>query len=312
MDNRKLIRLAIVLAVILLVLIVAAFAAARHRAKPPAPVAESPAVAAAPTASPAETPEAEPDPTPEAEPAPAANAKVQQAFDDFLAAQGGTWDLCFVSLTDGSEAAAQSGHTAESRSVAASVIKLYVMGAVYDAIAHGALTHDAVYNDLYSMITVSDNSACNRLVTLLGGGDAAAGMQKVNAFAASIGCGDTQMNRLMLQPGTENFVTARDCAAILRLIYQGKCVSADASQEMLKLLRAQTVSDRIPANLPQGTAVAHKTGNLVNLSCGDVGIVFTPNGDYILCMLSNYSQNDGQTTAAMAMLSRTVYDIVTA
>ena len=239
-------------------------------------------------------------------------ADVQKLFDDFVAAQGGTWDLYYESLTTGETASARCGHDSEPRSVAASLIKLYVMGAVYDAVARGTLTHDAVYQSVYSMITASDNDACNRLVTMLGGGDPVKGMQAVNAFAASIGCTGTQMNRLMLQPGTENFVTASECGAMLRLIYRGACVSADASAEMLTILKAQTVNDRIPASLPQGTAVAHKTGNLINLSCGDAGIVLAPGGDYILCAIANHEPSDAQATSAIATLSRTVYNAVTA
>ena len=89
-------------------------------------------------------------------------------------------------------------------------------------------------------------------------------------------------------------------------------MSASASAEMLALLKAQTVNDRLPANLPQGVTVAHKTGNLSNLSCGDAGIIFTQRGDYLLCVLSNHSQNDVQTTGAIAVLSRTIYDVVAA
>ena len=246
-------------------------------------------------------------------PEPQTDAAVQRALDSFVAAQGGTWDIFYESLETGDGASARSGHEKEPRSVSASVIKLFVMGAVYDAVERGDLRHDDVYGSLTSMITISDNDACNRLVRLLGGGDEKKGIAAVNAFAADLGCKDTQMNRLMLQNnGTENYVTARDCALMLRLIDQGACVSPEASEEMLALLKAQTVNDRLPAALPQGVTVAHKTGNLSNLSCGDVGIVFTDKGDYILCVLSNYSQNDAETTAAIAALSRTVYDIVTA
>ena len=279
---------------------------------------EKPEAASAPpvvreSAAPSEALQTPPGETAGPEPAraPQPDADVQAAFDAFLAAQGGTWDLRYESLTTGAFAAAQSGHETEPGSVAASVIKLFVMGAVYDAVEAGTLTHDAVLADLRGMITQSDNSACNRLVTQLGAGSAQQGMDAVNRFAAALGCADTRMNRLMLQPGPENYVSAKDCAIALRQIYSGACVSKEASSEMLELLLAQTVNDRIPAALPPGTPVAHKTGNLANLSCGDVGIVFAPNGDYILCAISNHAQNDTQATEAIAAISRTVYDLVT-
>ena len=314
MKTATLRRLALILAAVAVVLGAASGLLLGHRLSQPAQTSgtsEDAQESAAPRKTPA--PEASPAPSeaPEPDAAPAVDADVQKVFDDFIAAQGGTWDLYYESLATGAYAEAQSGHGADARSISASLIKLYVMGAVYDAVAQGRLSHDAVYGDLYSMITVSDNDACNRLVRQLGGGDAAAGMTAVNAFAQSLGCADTQMNRLMLQDnGTENYVSARDCAAILRLICNGACVSETASSEMLDLLRAQTVNDRLPANLPQGVTVAHKTGNLTNRSCGDVGLIFTPGGDYILCVISNHAQNDAQATAAIAALSRTVYDIV--
>ena len=277
--------------------------AAKHRPTPTAPEKET------------DLPMATPKPTEKSSPEtaqPKTDAAVQRALTDFVSTQGGEWDLYYESLETGASASAQSGHAAEPRSVAASLIKLFVMGAVYDAIDRGTLTHDAVYADLKSMITASDNDACNRLVTLLGSGDASAGFAAVNRFARSLGCAQVEMNRLMLQPGTENFVTARDCGAMLRAIYNGVCVSKSASSEMLSLLKGQTVNDRLPAQLPAGVTVAHKTGNLSNLSCGDVGIILTQHGDYILCVISNHSANDGATTAAIATLSRTVYDLTAA
>lgn len=320
-DSSKILRRVVLVLVIIAFVMSATLAALlvrkaiRSRRESEEPAAASETAAAPETATPAPEPSDETSAAPETS-APAADAgrqseAVQKVLDDFVAAQDGAWDVYYESLSDGASAAAQSGHGSEPRSVAASLIKLYVMGAVYDAVAHGKLTHDAVYNDLYSMITVSDNDACNRLVTLLGGGNAAAGMKAVNAFAAAIGCTSTQMNRLMLQPGTENFVTARECGTILRAIYNGSCVSADASKEMLTLLKAQTVNDRLPVNLPQGVTVAHKTGNLSNLSCGDVGIILSPKGDYILCVIANHEPSDATATTATATLSRTVYDTVT-
>ena len=60
---------------------------------------------------------------------------------------------------------------------AASLIKLYIMGAVYENYDQitGQYGRDSVDSNLYSMITVSDNDAANTLTTYLGGGDSAAG-----------------------------------------------------------------------------------------------------------------------------------------
>jgi beta-lactamase class A len=134
-------------------------------------------------------------------------------------------------------------------------------------------------------------------------------MKAVNAFADSIGCSDSRQNRLMLDDnGLQNYTTAKDCAVILGLIYSGKCVSEKWSAEMLSLLKAQTVNNRLPASLPSGTVTAHKTGDLAKLSCGDVGIIYSPACDYILCAICNDPYSDDGAAKAIAELSRQVYD----
>lgn len=271
-----------------------------------------PAPTAVPEASefmlPAGSAEAAPEPTlPPETPSPedaALEAEIRACLPD--AAE--QWDIYYESLSDGRFAVVQQNLPADHRMVSASLIKLFVMGAVYQADADGLLDADAQSADLRSMITASDNSAANRLITLLGGGDAAAGMERVNRFAGSMGCADTQLNRLMLvENGLQNYTSARDCAAFLRAVEAGTCVSAQRSEEMMTMLLGQTVNNRIPQQLPAGTAVAHKTGDLQHLSCGDVGIVLAPSGSYLLCIISNQSADDYRTAQTAAAISLLVY-----
>ena len=252
------------------------------------------------------------EPTPAAQssaPDPEVDTALELRLEQFLDGRDAEWDVWAEPLDHGAPAHAQRNVPEDGRMVSASLIKLFIMGAVYAEIEAGALAHDAVYPELRQMITVSDNDAANRLIRLLGGGDAAAGMAAVNAFAASIDCPDTRLNRLMLADnGLENDTSAADCAQILRLIYRGACVSETWSAEMLELLQTQTVNNRIPQQLPPETAVAHKTGDLPRLCSADVGIVFTPRGDYLLCVICNHSSEDAQTAEDIAALSRLVYD----
>ena len=93
------------------------------------------------------------------------------------------------------------------------------MGAVYERVNAGALAQRDVRDALEKMITISDNNSANKLVLLLGSGDKTAGLAAVNAFAAAIGCPDSQQNRLMLENnGLQNYTTGSDCAKILRLM----------------------------------------------------------------------------------------------
>ena len=218
------------------------------------------------------------------------------------------WDLWVEDLSGGEAVHCARNIKDGQGMVSASLIKLFIMGAVYEHIERGDFTEESVWRDLYAMITISDNTAANTLTRLLGGGDADAGMRAVTAWAASIGCESVRHNRLMLQAnGLENYVTAGDCARILRLIYDGDCVSEACSERMLALLKDQQVNDRIPAGLPGTVSTAHKTGNLAALCVADAGIVFSPGGDYILCAICNHPVSDDGAAKEIAKLSGIVF-----
>lgn len=242
----------------------------------------------------------------------AVDMELQALLQDQVSNLDSQWDVWVENLTTDEMAAATWNLPEDGKMVSASIIKLFVMGAVYERIEAGTLRLEDVESDLFSMITVSDNEAANRLTRLLGGGDGAAGMQAVNEFAAALGCTHVQHNRLMLEwNGTENYVSTRDCALLLRLIYRGECVSAEASAQMLELLKAQTVNDRLPAGLPEDAVCAHKTGDLSGLCCADVGIVFTEAGDYLICVICNDPYTDAGAAAKIVAISQVVYGYLT-
>lgn len=233
---------------------------------------------------------------------------VRACFLRLAGERGGGWNLCFLPLPEGE---ALLWGEEEGPMVSASLIKLPVMAAVYERLEQGTLDRESCESFLGPMITISDNSSANALVRLLGDGDEEAGMAAVNDWCRRNGLESTRMNRLMLQDnGLQNYTSAADCARLLAMIYRGDCVSPAASREMLDLLLLQRVNDRIPAQLPEGTPVAHKTGDLVGLCWADVGIVFSPGGDYILCVISDGTASEFDAKTAAAALSRQIYDLM--
>ena len=255
-------------------------------------------------------PEPTPAPAPEASADPALlKAEREEAMGallaDFAAAQDGRWSLAWLEPWRGTEANYAAD---EEPMVAASLIKLYIMAAVYEQREAGTLDEAGTDDALTAMITVSDNAAANELIVLLGGGNAQAGMAAVNDFCAREGYAQTRMERLMLAGnGLQNYTSARDCAALLSAILAGDCVSPGASDAMLELLLGQRVANRLPARLPEGTRVAHKTGDLAGLSCGDAGILYTPDGPVVLCAICNDPPSDAAATDAIAALGEQVY-----
>lgn len=135
-----------------------------------------------------------------------------------LPASNGDWAVYVCDLKTGSE-----GSINDHRMQAASLIKLYIMGAVYenyDALIaqYGQDTIDA---SLYSMITVSDNDAANALTTYLGSGDSSAGMQIVNNYCLAHGYTTSSMGRLLLHSNEfgDNYTSVENCGKLLKMVY---------------------------------------------------------------------------------------------
>lgn len=235
-------------------------------------------------------------------------AKLERTIQTELNRLTSKWDVWIEDLTDGTSIHCTQNIKENQPMVSASLIKLFIMGAVYDKIETGAVKESDVREKLEQMITVSDNAAANSLTMLLGNGDEEAGRKAVEAWAVSIGCENVAYHRLMLaENDLQNYVTAQDCAEILRQIYKKTCISEAASEKMLQLLENQQVNDRLPLLLPEDVTVAHKTGNLSGICIADVGIVELKDRPYLICVICNDPYTDAGATSEIAELSQSVY-----
>lgn len=228
---------------------------------------------------------------------------LEEIRDNYLAkreAQGEKWAVSLLNLTDNS----LYEYHADERMQSASVIKVFIMGTVYERICYpedeaSAVVFEESYEGelrtlLEDMIRVSDNQAANRLVEIVGSGDFQKGKEIVNEFCSRHGFEQTHMGRRFLeeQPSDDNYTSAKDCRAILEAIYRGTLVNAEASEKMYDILKGQTLQYKIPSVLPEGYFCANKTGEMpegYGLGCieNDIAIVSSPTGDYILAVLSN-------------------------
>lgn len=102
--------------------------------------------------------------------------------------------------------------------------------------------------------------------------------------------------------------SASDIALLFEKLHKGTDLKPDSNQDFLDNLSAQTVNDRIPAGLPAGLQIAHKTGDLEGYS-HDGGIIYSPKGDYILVIMSGPWQNGyADVTASMSSFVTKVYE----
>ena len=75
---------------------------------------------------------------------------------------------------------------------------------------------------------------------------------------------------------------------------------------MLARLQRQTINDRIPASLPAGSTVAHKTGDLVGVT-HDAGIVVTASGPRVVVVMT-WNTDDGGATAFIARVAALAFE----
>jgi len=153
------------------------------------------------------------------------------------------------------------------------------------------------------MITVSSNFAANLLIEKLGVSNIRATVHSLNADGMNVlrGVEDEKA----FAKGLNNTTTARALYQLLDAIAQGKAVDQDASRQMIEILERQKFNERIPAGLPAGTLVAHKTGDITKIN-NDAAIVFAPR-PFILVILVRGIPEIKASSALMADITRELY-----
>ena len=237
----------------------------------------------------------------------ATDEKLQGVLSGLALPSGnGTRSVYVCDLVNNTEGAVQ-----DARMQAASLIKLYIMGAVYENYDNiiAQYGQSSVDSNLNSMITVSDNDAANTLVSYLGSGDSSAGMSVVNDFCSQEGYSSTHMGRLLLASNQydDNYTSVSDCGHFLKKVYKGNQESDAHAQAEFALLAAQTRRNKIPAQMPSGVSVANKTGELSDVE-NDAGIIYNSQNDLIIVFMSENVPQPGSAQSTIASLSRQIYD----
>ncbi|MBU1121530.1 MAG: class A beta-lactamase-related serine hydrolase [Candidatus Omnitrophica bacterium] len=155
------------------------------------------------------------------------------------------------------------------------------------------------------MIAKSDNTATNKIISILG-------FDYINKGFNELGLKDTILVRKMMdfysrKKGLENYTTASELGLIFTQAYEGKLVDEASSAFLVSLLKKQKFNDRLPRYLAKSISVAHKTG-LERGVVHDAGIVFSSKGDYVICVLSNKVDDYSQAKKFIAKLSLLTYN----
>ncbi len=175
-----------------------------------------------------------------------------------------------------------------------------------DVSLYGRIGGSATLTELDNlMIARSSNFATNVLLKLL---DA----RKVNATAHALGARNMVVLRGVeddkaFEKGLNNTTTARDLAVLLTAIERGTAASPRSCEAMKAVLMRQVFNTEIPAGLPAGVLVAHKTGWITG-TLHDAAIVYPKNrAPYILVVLTRNVAKEKDAQAMIADISRQVY-----
>lgn len=225
----------------------------------------------------------------------ASTMKVPVMFELFRRVDAGTLDLDdriplvnrFASIVDGSPYALSAADDSDD--------------ALYDRI--GAPIGFRELNE--RMIVRSSNLATNVLIDRLD-------PVKVTALARALGGEGVLVRRGVedgpaFRAGLNNVTTARGLGRLMAALERGEVASAWATQAMRETLMRQEFNDEIPAGLPPGTRVAHKTG-WITATTHDAAIVY-PEGraPFVLVILTRSIPQRSEAQRLMADLARIVW-----
>lgn len=197
------------------------------------------------------------------------------------------------------------GHRENETFISASTIKIAIMVELYRRIDAGeySLTQPYVLRDedrapgsgvmhelhagleltlrdvLYLMMSISDNTATNILIDLIG-------LDNVNTAMHAIGLNTSVLNRKMRggpapSESTENHSTPKEFAELIGAILGGKAASAESCVAMVEMLKLQANSRRIGRFVPDGWEWGSKTGSHTT-TVNDVGFIMTNDGPLIV------------------------------
>ncbi len=185
------------------------------------------------------------------------------------------------------------------------------------------------------MITVSDNTATDLLLDRVGKGAVEAAMRRHDLGSVRIPFsirellmelvdmdpeqpgGYEELRRRLREsagsggrsviPEESDRAIPRDLCRLMELLESRAILDEPSCAAILDTLARTKADTRIPALLPKGTVVAHKTGTIRGVR-NDVGVVYSPRGPYAIAILSRGVIPDVRVDLTLAEISLAIYE----
>jgi beta-lactamase class A len=151
------------------------------------------------------------------------------------------------------------------------------------------------------MIAISDNTATNILLDVVG-------VDHVQATMRSLGMTTSVLGRRMLgrrpeEHEGENWATPHDYAAALARIVDGTAAAPASCERMLTMLARQDGTRRVTRYAPPGVRWGSKPGTLPGVT-NDVGFVSSPHGSLVVSVFCEDLPSEEDAERAIAEIAR--------
>lgn len=253
--------------------------------------------------------------------APHNSKTLARALQNELQGTTGDYGVIFLNFGTGETYFSEENRVYKS----ASLYKLWIMATAYDQIKAGKLREADVLSEnaatLYQKfqlatdsaeledktITLSVKEALEKMI-IISDNDAAlllaakVRLANVTAFLKQHGFVESKVGVTDGYPLTTPF----EIALFFKKLYRGELTTPEYTEKMVSLLKRQRLNEKLPKYLPSELTIAHKTGEL-NEFTHDAGIVYTPEGDYLIVVLSE-SKFPPQAKERVANISKVVYN----
>ncbi|NJM69731.1 MAG: serine hydrolase [Scytonema sp. RU_4_4] len=153
------------------------------------------------------------------------------------------------------------------------------------------------------MMTISDNTATNMLITRLGG------IEAVNQRFRSWGLTTTAIRNPLPDLEGTNTTSPKELTNLMAMLSKGNLVSLSSRDRILDIMRRTVRNHLLPTGLGAGATIAHKTGD-IGTTLADAGLVDMPTGKrYIVAVMIQRPNNDPRAEKLISSISRAAYQL---
>lgn len=156
---------------------------------------------------------------------------------------------------------------------------------------------------LEKMIDISDNTATNMLIRLVGRANINVSMRELGLTRTHL-TQDIRTTDWSVRSALRT--SPHDLVRLLELMARRELVNEWSSNEMISILEEDQINTLLPEPLPEDVEIAHKTGSFFD-TLNDAGIVYAENAPYVIAVMTTALPSQDIGRSFIHVLSRQVY-----